>query len=34
MCLCRVNDRPTVIRATTFDGQQLWSRTFSGESWK
>jgi len=30
--LYRVNDRPTQIRATTFDGQQLWSRTFSGEA--
>ena len=28
----RVNDRPTQIRGTTFDGQQLWSRTFSGEA--
>jgi hypothetical protein len=28
----RINDRPTQIRATTFDGRQLWSRTFSGEA--
>ena len=28
----RVNDRPTTIRATTFDGQELWARSFSGEA--
>jgi hypothetical protein len=28
----RLNNRPTVIRAMTFDGQELWSRSFAGEA--
>jgi hypothetical protein len=27
--LYRIDSRPTVIRALTFDGQELWSRTFT-----
>jgi alpha-tubulin suppressor-like RCC1 family protein len=30
--LYRVDNRPTTIRAMTFDGQQLWSRSFTGEA--